>query len=171
MREEIKFNPLMITLYLFFTILVAGVWLQVFTNHLIWHGKWELWVFLIATFLVVYKFSLLGFMGLFGTPAITLTERDIHITSSGYRIRWNDILQVELEEAETLGVKTYTTLLTLKYDNQHIYKPEDPLMDVYHKYVNEYNGPFKISMTELKGDNQSIYVLIEGFYLTYRDKV
>src|SRR5471030_1598113 len=104
MREEIKFNPLMIALYLFFTFLVAGVWLQVFTHHFIWHGTWELMLFLIVTFLVIYKFSLLGFMGLFGTPAITLTNYDIHITSSGYKIRWNDIIHMELEESATRGI-------------------------------------------------------------------
>ena len=71
MHKKIKYRPSVIVTYLVFTAILIFVWERLFAHQMIWHARWELLLFTIISFVIFYKFTRIGILGLFGTPAIT----------------------------------------------------------------------------------------------------
>lgn len=165
MREEIKYNPIVVFINLFVSIVIAGIWLQIFTRKEVWGSYWEIILFAVVTFVVLSKFTRTGILGLFGRPAVILTDEYIKLITNGYQISWADISHMELSQFTNRGATAFSIVLTLKDEGKYLQQLNDPFMRLYYKYRKAEAHPFTISLAELKGNPQELYRLIEEYYI------
>lgn len=112
---------------------------------------------------VLWNIVRIGILSLFGIPAIVLDDDTIYLTAIGYNIAWKDIKDISLE-VNHARFTSYTLLVQVNDPWTYISEIKNPIMRNYRWFTRNTNNCFGAALTNVEGDPNDVYRLIESYY-------